>query len=487
MKQILILIFSFFFSGLVLAQKEIVINNLKSRVDTDGNIVDAHDGRIVKYGNRFYWYGTAYGNTSGFSRNSYYQCYSSSDMMNWRREGRLLENPPSGYYYRPHVIYNKKTKKYVLWYNWYPVLWDGKFGVAVSDKPEGPFKIVNTDVKVLNSKYGVGDLALFVDDDDTAYILYNTIEGHKGSIERLSDNYLKSTLENSGYLTEGCEASAMFKRDGKYYFLIDQTCCFCNEGSGVRVHISDKPMSGFQFKGNINRFPGVPAPALTDGMIAPNMYSMIGRRPDNSFSPVQVDFYNECQIEHLQIYQFTGNRSGTYCSDTLSLKRHDDIAVPQFELLTRQNGEWHEIVTETSVERTSMYNIITLKFKAAGLKSFMLKASANYPYNEIFINEINMYGPDNKIIKPEDKVFAYINNIDPAHSTPMIPAQQTFVMPLETTKGIEYIWMGDLWGSASDNVKGHDQQYWGRPLVFDADGNIEPMMWVDEWHTTITD
>ena len=69
----------------------------------------------------------------------------------------------------------------------------------------------------------------------------------------------------------------------------------------------------------------------------------------------------------------------------------------------------------------------------------------------------------------------------------MIPAQQTFVMPLETTKGIEYIWMGDLWGSASDNVKGHDQQYWGRPLVFDADGNIEPMMWVDEWHTTITD
>ena len=96
MKQILILIFSFFFSGLVLAQKEIVINNLKSRVDTDGNIVDAHDGRIVKYGNRFYWYGTAYGNTSGFSRNSYYQCYSSSDMMNWRREGRLLENPPSG-------------------------------------------------------------------------------------------------------------------------------------------------------------------------------------------------------------------------------------------------------------------------------------------------------------------------------------------------------------------------------------------------------
>ena len=144
-------------------------------MDTDGNIVDAHDGRIVKYGNRFYWYGTAYGNTSGFSRNSYYQCYSSSDMMNWRREGRLLENPPSGYYYRPHVIYNKKTKKYVLWYNWYPVLWDGKFGVAVSDKPEGPFKIVNTDVKVLNSKYGVGDLALFVDDDDTAYILYNTI------------------------------------------------------------------------------------------------------------------------------------------------------------------------------------------------------------------------------------------------------------------------------------------------------------------------
>ena len=53
---------------------------------------------------------------------------------------------------------------------------------------------------------------------------------------------------------------------------------------------------------------------------------------------------------------------------------------------------------------------------------------------------------------------------------PVIPAQQTFVMPLKTIHGIQYIWMGDLWGSASDNIKGHDYQYWGAPLIFDING-----------------
>jgi hypothetical protein len=54
-------------------------------------------------------------------------------------------------------------------------------------------------------------------------------------------------------------------------------------------------------------------------------------------------------------------------------------------------------------------------------------------------------------------------------------------MPLQTPTGTEYIWMGDLWGSASDNIKGHDYQYWSPPLRFRPDGTIMPMEFVDKW------
>ena len=43
----------------------ITIDNAKPRYDTEGNIVDAHDGRVIQFGNNYYWYGTAYGNTNG--------------------------------------------------------------------------------------------------------------------------------------------------------------------------------------------------------------------------------------------------------------------------------------------------------------------------------------------------------------------------------------------------------------------------------------
>jgi hypothetical protein len=484
MKTTLTFIFSILFSGLIFSQTNVVINNLIPRLDTDGAIIDAHDGRISKFGNKFYWYGTAYGNNSGFTRSNFFQCYSSPDLRNWKKEGELLVNKPIGTYYRPHVIYNAKTKKYVLWYNWYPKLWDGKYGVAVSDKPTGPFKIVSTDVKVLNSKYGVGDFGLFVDDDNTAYISYNTIDGHKGSIEKLKNDYLSSTMENSGFITEGCEAGAIFKKNNVYYMLTDYTCCFCTQGSGVRVYVSNNPMNEYKFKNNINRYPGTPLTTLIDDVLNPNVYSII-KKQDNSFSPIQINFSKDNQLNSLKIYQFTGNRY--MCCDTTTEKCKADIVLPEFELFAKQNGGWVKIQIKTQVEATSVYNIIDLKFEIIASKSLLLKVSNNYPYEELFINKIKMYDGEKQLSAKNNDAMSFINDIDPMIARPIIPSQQTFVMPLKTNKGIEYVWMGDLWGSASDNIKGHDYQYWGSPLVFDDNGDIETMKWVDEWEITIVE
>ena len=117
----------------------------------------------------------------------------------------------------------------------------------------------------------------------------------------------------------------------------------------------------------------------------------------------------------------------------------------------------------------------------------MIKVLPEYPYNSVYLNEIEIYHDERRLETARDGSLAFVINMDPAQTPPIIPAQQTFVMPLKTSEGNQFIWMGDLWGSASDNNKGHDYQYWGAPLIFDEEGDIEPMEWVDEWKTVILD
>jgi hypothetical protein len=293
------------------------ISNRLPRRDTDGKIVDAHDGCLHKFGDRYYLYGTAYGTTDGFKKNNRYRCYSSADLVTWKYEGELLKDPPDGVYYRPYVIHNRKTGKYVLWYNWYATLWDGQYGMATSDEPQGPFVIQSDNVKVGKGK--PGDHGLMVDDDGTAYLIYTSIaNGHSISIEKLAPDYLSSTLESSGFLANGSEACALFRRKNLYYAVFDACCCFCPEGSGAQVYVAEKPLGPYTLRGNINR---------------------------------------------------------------------------------------------------------------------------------------------------------------DATGRPIIAAQQTFVAQLPTSQGAAYIWMGDRWGSRPDGVKGHDFQYWSRPLEFTADGSILPLQW----------
>ncbi len=208
---------------------------------------------MQKVGERYYLYGTSYGKSDYTGKNNGYRCYSSPDLATWKLEGDLLPERPDGVYYRPYVVYNAQTRKYVLWYNWYEKLWDGQYGVATSDRPEGPFTIRDRNVAV--GRAMPGDLSLLVDDDATAYLIYTSIADHHAiSVEKLSDDYLRSTKENSGVLAKGCEAPALVKHGGTYYALFDDCCCACPEGSGVRVYTASKPLGPYTWKKvNINR------------------------------------------------------------------------------------------------------------------------------------------------------------------------------------------------------------------------------------------
>jgi hypothetical protein len=277
-----------------LIMKTITIQNLSPRVDIQGNPIDCHDGCVRFFAGRFYWYGTRYGTTDGFTFANRYVSYSSPDLVAWTPHGQLLHEPPAGVFYRPYVTFNARTGKYVLWFNWYPRLWEGQFGTAVADSPEGPFKIAHERVELCGDT--PGDHNVFVDDDGVAYLVYTNIKGdgsdrHAMRVERLTDDYMLSTRVASETLDRKVEAPAMFKRNGKYYVVFGQTCCFCTTGADARVFVADKPLGPYRAAGDINRnsegtiiIPGqqtdVASIPTADGVALLWMADLWGSRPD---------------------------------------------------------------------------------------------------------------------------------------------------------------------------------------------------------------
>jgi beta-xylosidase len=234
--------------------QDVLVQNTVPRRDTDDAIIDAHDGCLQFFAGRYYLYGTAYGRSAGFGLNNRYRVYSSPDLGEWRYEGELLADQPAGVFYRPYVVFNPQTRLYVLWFNWYPQLWDGATGVAVSETPVGPFRIVASRVGLSQAADRPGDGSLFVDDDGTGYYIHTIIgQGHAIRIEKLTADFLGSTGEVSEVLARGCEAPALFRRGDLYYALFDTACCFCPQGSGARVYTARQPLGPYTFQGNLNR------------------------------------------------------------------------------------------------------------------------------------------------------------------------------------------------------------------------------------------
>jgi beta-xylosidase len=208
--------------------------------DTDGNPINAHGGGMLFHNGVYYWYGEIKsGETSRIpaSWENYrvkaggVSCYSSKDLLNWKYEGVAMpsekQDTSSDIYEgdvieRPKVIYNNKTGQFVLWMHI-----DSKdyvaarSGVAVSDKPQGPFKYLRSERPNGNM---ARDMTVFQDDDGKAYHFYSSEENATMHICLLSDDYLShTTTEKRILLNLSREAPAVFKYNNKYY-LISSGC-----------------------------------------------------------------------------------------------------------------------------------------------------------------------------------------------------------------------------------------------------------------------
>jgi hypothetical protein len=148
--------------------------------------------------------------------------------------------------FRPHVIYNEKTRKYVLWVNMYDV--PVGYHVLVSDRPEGPF--VEQPLPRLAFNDGPpgavnnGDQNLFVDDDGTAYIVYAEwrVNGGDVVLERLTPDYLSGTGEFVRMGSHHSEAPSLFKRDDRYYVLMSSPPNWAYGKSATTYYTSSSPL-----------------------------------------------------------------------------------------------------------------------------------------------------------------------------------------------------------------------------------------------------
>lgn len=232
-----------------------------TRFSTLGDAVDAHDGEIAYFNGTYYLYGTSY--DCGFQWGNKeapfcgFKSYSSKDLVTWKDEGFLFDAQTPLWQtrcdgntygcFRPHVIYNAKTKLYVLWINVY----DNQVGYRVftSNTPTGPFEEQANPVLAINKEAPVaglnnGDHDTFIDDDGTAYMAY-TDWRTDGTIviEKLSPDYLTGTGEYVKEVTNGkTEAPGLFKRNGIYYVVYsDPNCGYCS-ATGASYRTATSPL-----------------------------------------------------------------------------------------------------------------------------------------------------------------------------------------------------------------------------------------------------
>jgi len=189
--------------------------------DNRGQQIQAHGGGVVQWKGRYYWFGEDRTQTNDPAKR-YVGCYSSKDLMQWKSCGQVmvLEDPEHlGEHWvmeRPKVFPNARTGKFVLYFH----LDDARYkvarvGVAVSDRIDGPYKYVKS-FRPLDQESR--DIGQFIDDDGSAYLIFESRPTGGFYIAKLSDDYL-DVKEQTSFVKAPLEGGALVHYKGLYYVM----------------------------------------------------------------------------------------------------------------------------------------------------------------------------------------------------------------------------------------------------------------------------
>ncbi|WP_071148466.1 glycoside hydrolase family 43 protein [Bacteroides ndongoniae] len=196
-----------------------------------------------------------------YNQQTHLDAFSSKDLVHWTKHPSVLsiENVKWVEYamWAPSII--RANGKYYLFFGGNDIQSDNEYGgigVAVADRPEGPFK--DALGKPLISKFVNGaqpiDQFVFRDDDGQYYMYYGG--WRHCNVVRLKDDLLSlKPFDNGEYYREVTpenyvEGPFMMKRNGKYYFMWSEGG-WGGPDYSVAYAIADSPTGPFKRIGKI--------------------------------------------------------------------------------------------------------------------------------------------------------------------------------------------------------------------------------------------
>jgi len=201
-----------------------------------------------------YWVYPTY--SAKYEEQTFMDAYSSKDLITWKKHSHILDTSNVKWakkaVWAPSII--KKGNKYYLFFGANDIQNNnetGGIGVAVSNKPNGPFKDLIG--KPLIDKFHNGaqpiDQYVFKDKDGQHYLFYGgwshcnvvKLSDDFKSIVPFPDGTTYKEVTPKGYV----EGPFMFIRNGKYYFMWSEGG-WTGPDYSVAYAISDSPLGPFK-------------------------------------------------------------------------------------------------------------------------------------------------------------------------------------------------------------------------------------------------
>jgi beta-xylosidase len=216
------------------------------------------DPEGVVFGDRYWVYPTY---SARYEEQVFFDAFSSPDLVNWTKHSRILDTNRVTWAWRamwaPSII--AKDGRYFLFFGANDIQNDqqrGGIGVAVADKPEGPFQDYLG--KPLVDRFHNGaqpiDQFVFRDTDGQHYLIYGgwrhcniaRLKADFRGFDPFPDSSTFKEVTPQGYV----EGPFMFKRNGKYYFMWSEGG-WTGPDYSVAYAIADSPLGPFSRIGKI--------------------------------------------------------------------------------------------------------------------------------------------------------------------------------------------------------------------------------------------
>lgn len=216
------------------------------------------DPEAIIFG-KTYWVYPTY--SAKYREQVFMDAFSSKDLITWKKHERIIDTSSVKWakkaMWAPSIT--KKDGKYYLFFGANDIQSDnevGGIGVAVADKPEGPFKdlLGKPLIDKFYNKAQPIDQFVFKDKDGQYYLIYGgwrhcniaKLNNDFTGFVPFADGTTFKEITPEGYV----EGSFMFIKDGKYYFMWSEGG-WTGPDYSVAYAIADSPLGPFKRIGKI--------------------------------------------------------------------------------------------------------------------------------------------------------------------------------------------------------------------------------------------